>query len=292
MILNFGISEKTAHITCPYRCNYGGTMAILTVSREYGSGGREIGQAVAKILHYDYIDKEQLLGDMRSSGKKWEEWGKNLDEHCPTIWEKYDWSFRGFGALIQSHILNHALSNKVVIMGRGGNFLLKGIPYALRIRVVAPIDMRIERIIKRESVDKDTAQWLIEKTDRERSCLIHLLYGKHWDDGAEYDALFNTGVKTLDEIVNIIKDMLLEKENINTDAARKLLQIRAMAAKIKAEILIDQDLFIPTLDVYPDGENLILRGVIHNPKEHKTIEDKARKIAGGVPLKCELHYRR
>ena len=99
------------------------------------------------------------------------------------------------------------------------------------------------------------------------------------------------GPRLLDEIVNIVKDTLLEKEKINTDAARKLLQIRAIAAKIKAEILIDHGLFVPTLDVYPEGENLILRGVIHSPKDHKNIEDKARKIAGDVPVKCELHYR-
>lgn len=266
-------------------------MAILTISREFGSGGREIGQAVAKILNYEYINKERLIRDIRASGKEWEEWGKNLDEHCPTVWEKYDWSFRGFGALLQSRILNHALDDKVVIIGRGGNFLLKAIPYALRIRVVAPIDKRIDRIMERESVDRDTAHWLAEKTDRERSCLIHLLYGKHWDDHAEYDMVFDTGVKTLDEIVNIVKDTLLEKEKFNTEAARKLLQIMAIAAKIKAEILIDHGLFIPTLDVYPEGENLILRGVIHSPKEHKKIEDKAKKIAGDIPLKCELHYR-
>ena len=76
-----------------------------------------------------------------ASGKEWEEWGKNLDEHCPTVWEKYDWSFRGFGALLQSHILNHALNNKVVIMGRGGNFLLKDIPYALKV----PLQRRLSR---------------------------------------------------------------------------------------------------------------------------------------------------
>ena len=267
-------------------------MAILTVSREFGSGGREIGQAVAKVLNYTYIDKERLLGDIRASGKEWEEWGKNLDEHCPTVWEKYDWSFRGFTALLQSLILHYALNDRAVIMGRGGNFLLKDIPYALRIRVVAPIVKRIDRIIKRESVDRDTAQWLIEKTDRERSCMIHLLYGKHWDDHAEYDMVYDTGDQTLDEIVNIVKDALLEREKFTTEAARKLLQIRAIAAKIKAEILVDHGLFIPTLDVYPEGENLILRGVIHSPKEHKIIEDKAKKIAGDIPLKCELHYRK
>ncbi|MFZ3121878.1 MAG: cytidylate kinase family protein [Thermodesulfovibrionales bacterium] len=266
-------------------------MAILTISREFGSGGREIGQAVAKILDYEYINKERLVADIGSAGKEWKEYGKELDEHCPTIWEKYDWSFRGFTALLQSHILNYALKNKVVIMGRGGNFLLKDIPYALRVRITAPIEQKVERIMKRESMDKDTAHWLIEKTDNERSCFIHLIYGKHWDDHVEYDMVFDTSVKTLNEIVNIVKDTLLEKEKFNTEAARKLLQIRAIAAKIKAEILIDHGLFIPTLDVYPEGENLILRGVIHSPKEHKKIEDKAKKIAGDIPLKCELHYR-
>ena len=266
-------------------------MAILTVSREFGSGGREIGQAVAKVLNYTYIDKERLLGDIRASGKEWEEWGKNLDEHCPTVWEKYDWSFRGFTALLQSLILHYALDDRAVIMGRGGNFLLKDIPHALRIRVVAPIDKRIERIMERESVDKDTAHWLIEKTDKERSCLIHLLYDRHWDDHAEYDRVFDTKAKTPDEIVKIVKDTLLEKEKLHTEAARKLLHMRALAAKIKAEIFIDHSLFIPTLDIYPEGENLILRGVIHSPKDHKKIEDKARKIAGDVPVTCELHYR-
>lgn len=51
-------------------------------------------------------------------------------------------------------------------MGRGGNFLLTDIPYAFRIRVVAPLDMRIDRIMEREQVDNDTARWLIDKTDR------------------------------------------------------------------------------------------------------------------------------
>jgi len=119
-----------------------------------------------------------------------------------------------------------------------------------------------------------------------------LLYGRHWDDHAEYDMVFDTSTKTLDEIVNIVKGRLLEKGTLNTEAVKKLLQIRAIAAKIKADILVDHGLFIPTLDVYPEGEHLILRGVIHSPKEHKTIEDKAKKIAGNIPLKCELHYRR
>jgi hypothetical protein len=267
-------------------------MAILTISRGFGNGGREIGQAVAKVLNYEYINKEQLLDDLRAAGKEWEKYGKDLDEHCPTIWEKYDWSFRGSTALLQSLILNYALKDRVAIMGRGGNFLLKDIPYALRVRVVAPIEARVERIMKRESVDRDTAHWLAEKTDNERACLVHFIYGKKWDDPAEYDMVFDTGIQTVGEITNILKDALTTREKLQTEEARKTLKMMAIAAAVKAGILTDSSFFIPTLDVYYDGKSLILRGVTHNPKEHKRIEDKAIKLAGDIPVRCELHYRR
>lgn len=266
-------------------------MAILTISREFGSGGREIGQAVASQLGYDYLDKVQILEEIRAVGQKWEEWGKGLDEHCPSTWEKYDWSFRGFGALIQDCILSNAVRGRVVIMGRGANFVLKDTPFALRIRAVAPLASRIDRIMKRESVDLDTAKWLAEKVDHDRSCFIHALYGRRWDEDDEFDQLFDTSQESLDDVVAIIKDLLTERDRHFTEEAQRTLEIRAAAAHIKAGLLTDSRLFIPILDVTYDGSDIVLRGVIHNAKEHRRIEDAARKLAGGHPLKCALHYR-
>lgn len=265
-------------------------MAILTVSREFGSGGREIGQGISALLNYEYIDRERLLADIKAVGGEWEKWGKELDEHCPTIWEKHDWSFRGFSAMIQSCILNHALNGKTVIIGRGGNFLLENIPSALRVRIFAPINKRIERIMIRESVDRETARWLVEKTDNARACFIRSIYGKEWDDPAEYDMVFDTGIKSEDEIIKILKDLLLEKDRFATEL--KTLHLRTEAARIKAALLTNPKLFIPTLDVYHSGETLVLRGVVHDPKEHKAVEEEAKKLAKGSSIKCELHYRR
>lgn len=266
-------------------------MAILTISREFGSGGEEIGRAVAKLLGYEYINKETILSDISKAGRRWEEWAKDLDEHYPTLWEKYDWSFRGLCALIQSHILVHSLQDKVVIMGRGGNFLLKDIPHSLRIKVVAPLPNRVERVMLRESIDRESSQWLIEKTDNERACFIHAVYHKHWNDPKHYDMLFDTSTKRIDEIVNIVKNSLMDRERFNTEETRRTLEGRAIAAKVKAGILTNPAFFLPTLDVSYDGQALVLRGVIHKPKEHKEIEEEAKKIAPQLPIRCELHYR-
>ena len=142
-------------------------MAILTIARKYGSGGREIGRAISEQLNYIYVDRKTILDDMRTTGKQWEEKAKYFDENYPTLWERYDWSFRGFVALNQSYLLNSALKDNAVIMGRGGNILLKGIPYVLRVRVIAPIEKRIEKVIEKEGVNSENARWMIEEG---RSC--------------------------------------------------------------------------------------------------------------------------
>ena len=266
--------------------------AILTVSREFGSGGRELGQAVARDLGYAYVDRELILADIRKDGAKWEQWAKDLDEHCPTVWEKYDWSYRGFAALVQWHILVHAQRGGVVIVGRGGNFVLTGVPHALRIRVTAPLEARIERIMKRESVDRGMAQWLCKKTDSERACFLSAMYGKRWDDPSEYDRVFSVPGGSIDDVLSAVKTALLDRESLATEDARKQLAMIAAAARIKAGIAVNPRFFLPVFDVVYDGGELILRGVTHTPKEHKAIEETARELAAGLPLRCELHYRK
>ncbi len=174
-------------------------------------------------MGYQYIDREIILEDLRKVGPKWEDWAKELDEHCPTFWEKHDWSFRGFTALIQSEILQYALQDRVVIMGRGSNFLLEGIGSAYRVRLVAPIEYRIARIMEREDLDFSTAQWLLKKTDSERLCFISSIYDKQIHDPAGYDAIYEVDTTTTDVIVQSIIAILKEKEAENTPEVKDIL---------------------------------------------------------------------
>ena len=267
-------------------------MAILTISRQFGSGGREIGQAVSHELGYRYIDRTKILEDIRQAGEQWENWSETLDEHRPSVWEKYDWSFKGFAALIQSVVLQEALKDNVVIMGRGGNFLLRDIPFALRVRINAPIEERIARIVKRESVDIKTARWLAEKTDSERASFIHAIYGKRWDDTAEYDMTIDTADSPFEEISSMLARTLKKRDDLKSDDAVELLRLRTLAAKVKAVIATDASFFIPVFDVVAEESTIVIRGIVHSPAEHKRIEDAAQKSAGNVPVRCELHYRR
>lgn len=266
-------------------------MAILTISRQHGSGGGEIGRHIAKEIDYEYVDRGKFLDAMRARGQEWEKWQNEFDEHRPSIWERYDWSYHGFTALQQSVIFNYALKDKVVIMGRGANFLLKDIPYALKIRLEAPLEKRIERFQERENTDKGTAEWMLGKLDKEAEGFIRSVYSANLNLHTHYDIIFNTAVQSPETIVASVKAALLEKDKLKTEEAMKLLAMKALAKNIKAAILTDPRFFVTTLDVVPAADMITLQGVVHSPKEHKEIEGLARELAGSIPVKCKLHYR-
>lgn len=266
-------------------------MAILTVSRQLGSGGTEIGRKVAEEAGYGYIDREQILEALRKAGPKWEEWAKELDEHCPTVWERFDWSFRGFTSLVQGEILASAARGNVVIMGRGANFLLEGIRCAYRVRIAAPLDFRIDRVVDRDHIDRGTARWLVTKADAERSCFIQSVYGRQPDDPAGYDAVIEMTGQTIDDIVRALKETLTALDQYNTAEARQALQMRAAAARVKAGIATNPRFFVPTLEIQVEEDSLVMRGVIHSAKEYQRLEEEAAKLAGSIPIRCGLNYR-
>lgn len=267
-------------------------MAILTISREFGSGGHEVGRKIAESLDYEYLGKDNIFQDIKASGHQWEEWARELDEHDPTLWERYDWSFRGFGALIQSMILDHALHDRIVIMRRGGSFLLKGVSHALRVRILAPLEFRIARIISRDAIDASTARRLVDRADRERNGFVQALYGKPINDPSEYDVTFDTSINSHEEIIQHITALLEEKEQLKSEKSLSALRIQAKAARIRAKLLTDPSLStITTLDLEYDGNHFVLRGIVRNPKEHQRVEEAARRIVQCEPFRCELHYR-
>jgi cytidylate kinase len=271
-------------------------MAILTISRRYGGGGRDIGHAVADLFHYEYVDRKRILEDIGKAGQTWGDFAKQYDEKQPSVYERYKWSFRGFVALNQAQILDYALKDNMVIMGRGGNFLLRGIPFAFRIHIKASMDDRIDRLLKREGIDSENARWLVEKVDKEMAGAVYLIYGSAWDDPKQYDRVFDTSMQSAEEIVTAIKDELLKRASSKTEKAWQVLQLRALAAKVRAGIAVEPTFPISALDVRPKEEGLmqygiIVRGVVYNKSAMGPIQEAAKKICGEVPVEFELQYR-
>ncbi len=180
-------------------------MAILTISRQFGGGAKAIALQVASELGYEYIDRATMFKDISAQGPRWGTYAKDFDEHYPNVWERNDWSFKAFVALIQNLIYEYAQRDKVIIAGTGATFLLKGVPHVLRVRIESSMEDRINRVQGDQVINEHTAKWIIEKVDTDMSRSMYILYGKHWDDPNEFDKVFNTSNQDQQYIVEEIK---------------------------------------------------------------------------------------
>lgn len=266
-------------------------MAILAISREYGSGGREVGRMVAARLGYEFVDKERLFHDLDQAGPRWSRVARELDEVCPTLWERHDWQYQGYLALMESLILNYAARDRVVLLGRAAPLLLKEVPFCLKVRLVAPLEVRVERIMVRESLDREAALQLIARVDQDRACYIKVNYQQDWDAEGLYDLVLNTGSLTYQEAANLLAETLAEKDSLATPEAKAQLTDLALAYRLKARVATDSRLMVPTLEVSLENHTLVVSGVIHSPKEQKILQEIVREVLRERPVRFDLRPR-
>src|SRR5437762_2962920 len=123
-------------------------MAILVISHQMGAGGPEIGMALAQRLGYRYVNQELLLDAARRYGLA-EERLSHLDESKPTLFERFDTETRHHITVLQTTLLEFAEQDNCVLMRGGGEWLLRGVPHALRVRLIAPFEHRATQRTKR-----------------------------------------------------------------------------------------------------------------------------------------------
>ena len=135
-------------------------MAIITISRQVGSSGTEIAQAVASKLQYEYLDKEKIEKALLDRGLPVPEFEK-FDEKKPPFWISWQIQSRRFLHLIQTVVYDFARCGNAVIVGRGGQVLLGDIPGVIHLRLMAPYGARVARIMEREKLEEKQAIRLI-----------------------------------------------------------------------------------------------------------------------------------
>ena len=155
-------------------------MAIITISRLTGSGGREIATAIAQVLNFQFIDRNVM--------------DEVIDHQFPVRTEQLSRikkDRRVYNEMVRSAIAETAAAHNVVILGSGAQFLFARVSASLHVQVVAPLPYRIARVMRLAGVDRSTAEHMIEDRDREKEMLIRTLYDADWRDPAHYDLVLN-----------------------------------------------------------------------------------------------------
>lgn len=200
---------------------------IITIGRQFGSGGKEIGIRVAKELGIPFYDKELLQAAAKKSGLC-EKIFENFDEKPKSLlysiaMDSYLFSLPGGGAgdsLEQQVYLatfntvrRIASEGPCVIIGRCADYALADNPDHLSLFIYAPMDVRIQRVAKRQNISPEEARKLIIKTDKRRASYYEYYSSKKWGGVESYDFCLDSSYLGLGGTVELIQTMVAHKEH-------------------------------------------------------------------------------
>lgn len=180
---------------------------VITISREYGSGGHRIGELLAKHLDMKFYDKEIIALTARKSGLS----EKAVKESEQTVNSRviYDDPTQTAVFRSQNQIIREIASREpCVIVGRLANFVLKDRKNCLNLFIYADESARKKRIVSEYGVESSQADTILKRTDRERQehCLHYT--GYEWGDRHQYHMMLDTSSVTEEETVRIICSVL------------------------------------------------------------------------------------
>lgn len=255
-------------------------MAIVTISHQMGSGGPEIGIGLAQRLGLRYVDHELLLDAVRRYGLV-ESKLSHLDESKPTLFERFDAETRHYLTVLQTTLLEFAEQDDCVLMGRGGQWLLRGVPHVLRVRVIAPFEQRVRQWIKRtaemtgETPNQRAAADFVRRDDSEKSGRMQYLYEVDLADPALYDVTVNTEKLRYEAAVDMLERMIRQPEMTTTDAGRRVVAARALASRVQVALATHPDTRRYRIGVEVDEGVVTLEGT--------AALDRASEVASAVP---------
>ncbi len=214
----------------PYRTD-ADSRVVITVGRQFGSGGREFGLKLATRYGLKYYDKELLSEAARRSGMSREFFEKS-DERAPSFIDGlFSFAggmnpmsyFQGSTAIgddsiyrAQSDFIRHlAERESCVIVGRTADYVLRDDPHLVSMFVTSSEADAIARICSREpNLSPDKARSRMNRINRLRANYYNFYTDKTWGAAASYDLTFNTSLLPMDQLVELTADYICRRFGI------------------------------------------------------------------------------
>ena len=245
-------------------------MAIVTLTRQSGSLGDEIGMLIARRLGYTFFDKHEIERRIIAKGLPKEEFIK-YDERKPTFLARYAKNRDRYLNFLSSVVLEIAKEGNCVIIGRGAFLFLRDVPNHIALRFVAPFEERIKHMMELKNIETEKAtQLLLEKSDKRKVAFYKSCFKYDLNSYDFIHASINTGMIHPDMVAEMVvaginNNITPEIEEAGKQRVSELILAQEMANKL----IFEHGLHIDELWVIVHDKNITLHGVT---SFHATVE--------------------
>lgn len=207
--------------------------SIITISREFGSGGREIGKLLAKDLDISFYDKELLEMASKDSGICEELFVKNDESYTNSFLFSLvmgSYPVSADGRINPDLPLNHKIflaqfdtirklgdKGPCVIVGRCADYVLRDNPRVINFFLTGDLADKKARILGRYDIEKDKVEDFIKKTDKRRASYYNYYTDQKWGAAPNFDLCINTSKTGIQGSVQLMKEYIAIKENYKPD---------------------------------------------------------------------------
>jgi cytidylate kinase len=263
-------------------------MAVITFSREMGTGAFHIAEEVAKRLKYTFVDGARISAIAPQYGLS-TDLLQMVDEKPPSYITAEDRKRAAALNTVELILLDFARKGNVILYGRGGQDLLKECRNVLRLRFITDFEERAERFAEREWIDPDMARSMIRRSDHQRGGFIHFYFNRDWHDPLGYDLVFNTSRMSEEAIVECIvaaaRDHHLKEAE---KSAAELIDNTLLMKKIETALLNSPELDYRPFKIEVQKGKVHISGYLASEKEKKEAIRIVESVKGVKSLREDI----
>ncbi len=253
-------------------------MALITISRGSFSGGKLLAECLARKLNYRCIDRDVVAQKTSIRSVSPDEIMAALDTPPANALSTLNHRKYVYLALIQAAIVEEVSAGNAVYHGLAGHLLLQGGLSMLRLRVIAPMEFRINEARARMTLSREEAIAYIEKVDIHRGKWTRYLYGVDWEDPSLYDLVINLQHISVEQAWRLVAGMVKEG-GFEVDAKKQALwDAFVLATRVRAALAKDAMTSNLEVNVTSSAGEVTIKGELC--EENEEVQRVAMAVRG------------
>ena len=255
-------------------------MAIITIARELAALGEEVARELSRITNYKLIDKEYLEKRLADYGLG-EDKRQKYDEKKPGFWASLSQERDDYLHFLKAALYEETTSGDCIVVGRGGASVFKTVPSLVAVKLVSPLALRVERVMKSYGCDERHALQIVEESDHNRIGFHKYFFSMDWTDSRSYDIVFNAAKGDPAQIAKLIDDyrkVLADKAK--EEAGKRRLAELLLGQRVVTEIVYARKVPVHFLEAAADGGRVVLHGVANTQAAIDAALAAARALPG------------
>jgi cytidylate kinase len=256
-------------------------MPFIAMTREMGSLGKDVAAAVAdrlgkQVIHHEIIDNLASKMRLRKSHVV------RFLEGKAGIWERMTTDKTSLSIYTADELFALAEDEHIgVIRGWGAAHLLRTCPHVIAMRVCAPFELRVKRMMERLNTDdRDFVENEIRMSEEAHGAITRRHFGVSWEHADLYDLVLNTERLSVDECADAVMEVLDDPNFQETTDSRRVMRDLAVAAHVRSALRQDPRTDKLRISITADNGVVALAGLFDNGQDPKDATDVATKVPG------------